>query len=104
MSGVTANLPGGLHSLKHRDNRGTRPSQLNLARGKRVLLPASIAFLLSVLVPFLVFSQSTARTLSGIVTSEAGSRIPSAHLSIRNTATHDIVSVIGKEEFDSGMK
>jgi len=104
MSGMTANAPGGLHGsearegLKHRNNRGARPSQLDLVRGKLVLLPASIAFLLSLLVPFLVFSQVTARNLSGIVTSESGSRIPSAHLSVRNTANNDTISVIARED------
>src|SRR6266852_3501239 len=104
MSGMTANSPGGLHGsvaregLKHRNNRGARPSQLDLVREKLVLLPASIAFLLSLLVPFLVFSQVTARNLSGIITSESGSRIPSAHLSVRNTANNETISVIARED------
>src|SRR6266852_2172204 len=104
MSGMTANSPGGLlgsvarEGLKHRNNRGARPSQLDLVREKLVLLSASIAFLLSLLVPFLVFSQVTARNLSGIITSESGSRIPSAHLSVRNTANNETISVIARED------
>jgi hypothetical protein len=64
---------------------------------KLVLFLAPIAFLHSLLVPIPVFSQVAARTLSGIVTGESGSRIPNPHLSIR-TGNGDTVSVIGIED------
>jgi hypothetical protein len=91
MSGITAQSSRGMlgseagKSWMHREIRGARPSPLDLLSRKRVPYLASIAFLLTLLVPFLVFSQVAARTLSGIVTSGSGSPIPNAHLYIRNT-------------------
>lgn len=82
---------------KHRDIRRARQSNLEFVRRKLIFHRASIAFLLILLVPILVFSQVAARTLSGIVTSESGSRIPNAHLSIRNTGN-------GKAVFANGGK
>jgi len=54
--------------------------------------------LLTLLVPFLVFSQVAAGTLSGTVVSESGSRILNAHLSIRNTGNGKTVFTNGKED------
>ncbi len=104
MSGITAQTSGGIlgceagKSWMHREVRGVRRSRLDLLSGKLIPYLASIAFLLTLLVPFLVFSQTTASTLSGIVTSGSGSRIPNAHLSIRNTGSGEIVSATGKED------
>jgi hypothetical protein len=90
MSGTTINPPVGVRGSesgkgwKHRDACGARPSHLDLIRKKLFLFIVSIAFLLTLLAPFLVFSQVTAGTLSGTVTSESGFRTPNAHLSIRN--------------------
>jgi len=104
MHGTTINAPVGVHGSeagkgwKHRDIRGARPSHLDLVRKKLVLFLASIAFLITLLVPFLVFSQVPAGTLSGIVTSESGSRIPNAHFSIRNTGNGKTVFTNGKED------
>src|SRR5260370_812638 len=84
MSGITAQTSGGIlgceagKSWMHREVRGVRRSRLDLLSGKLIPYLASIAFLLTLLVPFLVFSQTTASTLSGIVTSGSGSRIPNA--------------------------
>src|SRR5258708_35043141 len=104
MSGITAQTSGGIlgceagTSWVHSEVRGARPSDLDSLSGKLILYPASIAFLLTLLAPFLGFSQVAARTLSGTVTSESGSRIPNAHLSIRNTGSGETVSAIGKED------
>ncbi len=73
-------------------------SRLELLRPKLVLALAPIAFLLIFLRPSQVFSQVAERTLSGKVTSESGSRIRSAHLSIRNSDTGSSVSATGKED------
>jgi len=104
MSGTAINPPGGVcgsevgKGWKHSDIREARPSHLDLVRKKLVPFVASIAFLLTVLVTFPVFSQVPAGTLSGIVTSESGSRIPNAHLSIRNTRNGKTVLTNGKED------
>jgi len=104
MFGTTTNAPAGVHGSeagkgwKHRGVRGAGPSHLDFARKKLVLFIASIAFLVTLLVPFLVFSQVAAGTLSGTVTSESGSRIPNAHLSIRNTGNGKTVFTNGKED------
>ncbi len=91
MSGTTINAPAGVHGSE-------RPSHLDLAGKKLVLFVASMAFLLTPLVPFPVFSQVAAGTLSGTVTSESGSPIPNAHLSIRNTGNGKIIFTNGKED------
>src|SRR5882672_8418772 len=104
MSGTAINPLGGVcgsevgKGWKHSDIREARPSHLDLVRKKLVPFVASIAFLLTVLVTFPVFSQVPAGTLSGIVTSESGSRIPNAHLSIRNTGNGKTVFTNGKED------
>src|SRR5467141_81544 len=104
MSGTAINPLGGVcgsevgKGWKHSDIREARPSHLDLVRKKLVPFVASIAFLLTVLVTFPVFSQVPAGTLSGIVTSESGSRIPNAHLSIRNTRNGKTVLTNGKED------
>src|SRR5882672_3800363 len=104
MSGTAINPPGGVcgsevgKGWKHSDIREARPSHLDLVRKKLVPFVASIAFLLTLLLPFLVFSQVPAGTLSGIVTSESGSRISNAHLSIRNKKNGKTVVVNGKED------
>ncbi len=104
MSGITAQTSGGIvgceagKSWMHREIRGARPSDLDSLSGKLILYLASIAFLLTLLAPFVVFSQMAARTLSGTVTSVSGSRIPNAHLSIRNTGSGETVSATGKED------
>lgn len=103
MSGMKAKTSDFAHGSepgmgrKHRDIRRARQSNLEFVRRKLIFHRASIAFLLILLVPILVFSQVAARTLSGIVTSESGSRIPNAHLSIRNTGN-------GKAVFANGGK
>ncbi len=104
MSGTTINAPAGVHGgvagkgWKPRDIRGARPSHLDLVGKKLILFVASIAFLLTLLAPFLVFSQVAAATLSGTVTSESGFRIPNAHLSVRNTGNGKTVFTNGKED------
>ena len=104
MSGTTIGTPVGVHDSeagkgwKYSDIRGARPSHLDLVRKKLALFVASITFLITLLVPFLVFSQVPAGNLSGIVTSESGSRIPNAHLSIRNTGNGKALVANGKED------
>src|SRR5712664_2274973 len=104
MSGITAQTSGGIlgceagKSWVHSEVRGGRPAHRDLISGKLILYPALIAFLLTLTVPFPVFSQVAARTLSGTVTSVSGSRIPNAHLSIRNTGSGETVSATGKED------
>ena len=104
MSGITAKTPRGVHgsevgkSWTHREIRGARLSHLDLMRRKPILFRASIAFLLIHLAPILIFSQVAVRTLSGIVRSESGSRIPNAHLSIRNAKNGKTVLADGKED------
>ena len=73
-----------------------RLSHLVLFRLVLALTP--VAFVLIFLMPFPVFSQVAARALSGKITSESGSRIPSVHLSIRNTDNGSSVSATGKED------
>jgi hypothetical protein len=61
MSGITAQTSGGIvgceagKSWMHREIRGARPSHLDLLSGKLIFYPASIAFLLTLLVPFSSF-------------------------------------------------
>src|SRR5260370_19221455 len=104
MSGITAQTSGGIlgcedgKSWMHREIRGARPSDLDSLSGKLILYLASIAFLLTLLPPFVVFSQMAARTLSGTVTSVSGSRISNAHISIRNTWSGETVFATGKED------
>ena len=104
MSGITAKTPGGVQRSeagkiwKQRAVRGARLLQVVFARRKLVLFLASTAFLLILLVPIPAFSQVTAGTLSGTVTSESGSRIPNAHLSIRNAGNGKTVLADGKED------
>src|SRR5712664_165105 len=104
MSGITAQTSGGIlgceagKSWINSEVRGARPAHRDLISGKPILYPASIAFLLTLLAPFLVFSQVAARTLSETVTSVSGSRIPNAHISIRNTGSGEIFSATGKED------
>jgi len=104
MLGATIHTPASVRgseagkSWKHTEIRGARPPYLDSAGKKLVLFLASIAFLLTPLVPIPVFSQVASGTLSGTVTSETGSRIPNAHLSIRNTGNGKTVSTKGKED------
>src|SRR5258708_16398722 len=104
MSGITAQTSGGILGCEagkgwmHSEVRRGRPAHRDLISGKLILYPALIAFLLTLTVPFPVFSQVAARTLSGTVTSVSGSRIPNAHLSIRNTGSGETVSATGKED------
>src|SRR5713101_672310 len=104
MSGITPKSPGALRgsdagkSWKREYIRGARLSHLELFRLKLALALAPIAFLLIFLTPFRAFSQMAAKTLSGKVTSESGSRIPNAHLSILNTDNGSSASATGKED------
>ena len=104
MSGIMPKSPGGLPGSDAGKNyqqeyiRGACLPHPELFRAKLVLALAPIAFLLIFLTPLRVFSQVAARTLSGKVTSESGSGIPSAHLSIRNTYNGSSVSSIGKQD------
>src|SRR5260370_9036462 len=104
MSGITPKSPEavlgseGGRSWKQEYIRGAGVSRRELLRLKLVLALGPIAFLLIFLTPSQVFSQLAERTLSGKVTSESGSRIRSAHLSIRNTGTGSSVSATGKED------
>src|SRR5260370_17961129 len=104
MSGITAQTSGGILGCEagkgwmHSEVRGARPSDLDSLSGKLILYLASIAFLLTLLAPFVVFSQMAARTLSGTVTSVSGSRVLNAHLSIRNTGSGETVSATGKDD------
>src|SRR6267143_570918 len=109
MSDTAINAPAGIRGseagkgCKRSDIRRSRPSHLDLVRKKLVLFLASIAFLLTLLVPFPVFSQVAAGTLSGTVTSKSGSRISNAHLSIRNTGNGKTVFTNGKEDGSFGV-
>ncbi|HYR89898.1 MAG TPA: carboxypeptidase regulatory-like domain-containing protein, partial [Terriglobia bacterium] len=104
MSGTTIGTPVGVHGSeprkgsKHRDIRGAHPSHPGLVGKKLVLFLASMAFLPTLLVPVVVFSKVPAGTLSGTVASESGSRIPNAHLSIRNTGNGKTVFANGKKD------
>src|SRR5260370_11251062 len=104
MSGITAQTSGGILGCEagkgwmHSEVRRGRPAHRDLIRGKLILYPALIALLLTLTVPFPVFSQGAAGPLSGSVTSVAGSRIPNAHLSIRNAGSGETVSATGKED------
>ena len=104
MSGTTTNTAGGVDvseagkGWKNSDICEARPSQLDSLRGKRILFRASIAFLLTLSVPVPGFSQVAAGSLSGTVTSESGSRIPNAQLSIRNTENGKSRVAGGKED------
>ncbi len=104
MSGIMPKSPGDLRgsdaweSWKEEYKRGVCPSHPELFRQKLVFALTPIAFLLIFLTPFRVFSQASARTISGKVTSKSGSRVPSAHLSIRNTDNGSSVFATGKED------
>src|SRR5260370_31723260 len=104
MSGITAQTSGGIlggeagKSWMRSEVRRVRSSDLDLLSGKLILYLASIALLLTLLAPFVVFSQMAARTLSGTVTSVSGSRVLNAHLSIRNTGSGETVSATGKDD------
>src|SRR5260370_8933664 len=104
MSGITAQTSGGILGCEAgkgwmaRGVGGARTSDLDLLSGKLSLYLVAIAFLLTLLAPFVVFSQMAARTLSGTVTSVSGSRVLNAHLSIRNTGSGETVSATGKDD------
>ena len=63
-----------------------------------ILFLASMSLMLALLVPRQGYSQGAARSLSGIIKAASGSRIPNAHLSIRNTASGDTVSAVSNED------
>ena len=63
-----------------------------------ILLLASMTLMHALLVAQQGYSQGAARSLSGIVTAAFGSRIPNAHLSIRNTASGNTVSAVSNED------
>lgn len=65
---------------------------------KRVLFLIAIAIVLATPVSFGGSAQVAARTLSGTVTAASGSRIPNAHISIKNTVNGDTVSATAKED------
>jgi len=104
MSGISPKSPDGLSDSdvgriwNEEYIRRTWLSHLELFRLETILALLPIAFLLIFLTPSLVFSQMAARTLSGKVASEAGSRIPNAHLSVLNTDNGSSVSATGKED------
>ncbi len=104
MYGITPKSPGDLRgpdagkSWKQEYIRDVCLSHLELFRLRLVLALAPIAFLLIFLTPFPVLSQVAARTISGKVTSETGSRISNTHLSILNTDNGRSVSATGKED------
>jgi hypothetical protein len=104
MSGTKAKTCEGVHGSevgmgwKHRGIRRARLSHLDLTRRKLIFLRASIAILLTLLVPILVLSQVGAGTLSGTVTSESGSRIPNAQLTIRNVGNGKTLFANGKDD------
>jgi len=104
MSGIMPKSPGDLRGSDAGKNyqqeyiRGACLPHPELFRVRPVLALAPITFLLIFLTPFRVFSQVAARTLSGKVTSESGSGIPSAHLSILNRDNGSSASATGKQD------
>jgi hypothetical protein len=72
-------------------------SRLNRRR-KIIVFPTAIVIVLAALVPIQISAQLPARTLSGTITAASGSRVPNAHLFIKNTGNGNTVSAAAKED------
>jgi hypothetical protein len=69
-----------------------------MVTNQRFVFPHLLVFVILVFSPMSLFSQETARSLSGTITAPSGSGIPNALITVENLTTHQIVSVHGDKD------